>query len=183
MTDSLPDAVLDRPRSGVGIPDGSTLRRLLADSAPRPTILALVRHLGCPFCRQMVAQIGRAADAGGAEFPGVLIGYMGTVAAGRRFFASRRPGVRAIADTDRDLYRALGAPRGSLVQLFGPAALACGVGAFLRHGVGVPNAGADPLQLPGAALLGADGSVLRVHTARHGGDHPNWAELAREPVS
>jgi hypothetical protein len=171
--DRLPPDLLAAPVEGLHL-DGGTLSAQL-DPA-RPTLLVFLRHFGCIFCREMVADV-RRAKAADASYPPVLFFYQGTVEQGRAFFDGLWPEARAVADPDKRFYDGVELERGSVGQMFGGQVWACGVRAAAKgHFVGAPVG--DPWTMPGVFLVEADGRVLWQHDFAHAGDHPDFARLA-----
>ena len=69
----IPDEVLDRPVAGRNL-SGATLREVLAGG---PKVVALLRHLGWIFCRELVHDLRRARDAEPASWPPVVLLSLG----------------------------------------------------------------------------------------------------------
>lgn len=176
--------ILDAPVLGTALhsgPDGSATLRAQLDPF-HPTLLLLLRHQGCIFCREMVKDVRIAADradAGRGEkrYPRVVFVHQGTPQQGARFFGRYWPGAAAISDPRRQIYDAAGARHGSLGELLGPRACACALRAVIKgHGVG-RRVGQWRI-MPAALLLSADGRVLHRHAFRHAGDHPRFDRYA-----
>ncbi len=165
------EEVLDQ--SVVCDPRGERSLRACADEAP--VLLVFLRHAGCTFCREAIADVLRdraAIEAAGAR--PVLV-HMGTEREGDEFLARLSASdLPRIADPRRRLHRAIGLRRGSLAELFGWRIFVRAMAAA-RHGVGYPVG--DPLQMPGTALLHR-GRVLAVHRHRFAGERPDYASLA-----
>jgi hypothetical protein len=170
---SLGDDVLDRPIAGRHL-RGDTLRQQLGSTA---TLLVFLRHFACLFCREMVADLRKAAGQDQA-FPPVLFFHQGSVEEGEAFFADRFPAAVAVADPQRTFYDALGLTRGSTLQMFGPRAWACGFRALAKgNTVGMKVIG-DPWLMPGVFLV-RDGRITWKHAFGHAGDHPDWSQIPR----
>lgn len=165
------DAALDQLRDV----QGRTLRALTDD---RQTLLVLLRHSGCTFCKQTLSDLARQqADI---ERAGVGLAVVGMTASseGLRSLGERYGVTSAcwFADPDRLLYRALGLERGSFLQLFGPRVWFAGVLAASRgHGIGKLEG--DGFQMPGAFVLHR-GQVVRSHRHATAADRPDLRELA-----
>jgi hypothetical protein len=110
------DALLAAPVTGRNL-RGRTLRD---EVTPGPAVVVFLRHLGCLFCRQAVADLRRRAPA---TAPRIVLVHQGSAPEGDRFFGARWAGVPAVADPEGALYRLAGVERGSLRQLFGPRAV------------------------------------------------------------
>lgn len=195
---TLPASLLQQPIEGIGLhwaqDEQSTLGQQLDPAAP--TLLVFLRHFGCTFCRKMVKEVRVAADradaldkaqgenAGGRRYPRVVFVHLGDLDRAGEFFGEYWPGACAISDVDKALYGEFGLARGSVGQLCGPRALACGVRAMLQgHGIGRPVG--DPLMMPGLFLVSPQGRILRRHLFAHIGDHPDFSSFvpATEPLS
>lgn len=169
-TTSISDATLDMPIEGVNL-RGKTLREELGT---QPTLLVFVRHFGCIFCREMIADIGTAVQRNPA-YPPVLFFYQGTAEQGKEFFPKYWDKARAVADLPKHFYTAFGIENGSIGQLFGPEVWACGMRAAAKgHFVGTPVG--DPMTMPGVLLVHRN-QILWRHHFRHVGDHPDFDAL------
>jgi hypothetical protein len=165
----IPAAVLDRFVSGVNLMPGS-LRDQLGD---RPTLLVFLRHFGCTFCRETVAELREAAAA--PDYPPVLFFFQGSPTEGRAFLRRYWPEARAIADPEFVLYEAFGVQRGSLLQLFGPGVFRAGRRAYEKGHANGPRSG-DIFRMPGVFLVRGE-RILWQHSYRHAGDHPDFRSL------
>jgi AhpC/TSA antioxidant enzyme len=165
----IPTEVLDRFAGGVSLMPG-TLRDQLGD---RTTLLVFLRHFGCAFCRETIADLREASED--PEYPPVLFFFQGTATEGRAFLRRYWPGARAIADPELSFYEAFGVERGSLLQMFGPGVLSAGLRAR-RKGHGNGERSGDIYRMPGAFLVRGD-EVLWRHQYRHAGDHPDFRAL------
>lgn len=165
----IPDAVLDRFVSGVNLMPGSLRDQLGA----RATLLVFLRHFGCAFCRETIADLRGVAEA--PRYPPVIFFFQGTPTEGRAFLRRYWPEARAIADPELVFYEAFGVDRGSLLQMFGPGVLAAGLRAR-RKGFENGERSGDIYRMPGAFLV-KDGTVLWRHLYRHAGDHPDFASI------
>lgn len=155
---------------------GSSLAALSRES---PVLLVLLRHSGCIFCREAIADLAEALTRIEAAGLRLVIVHQGTDADLRPLLA--RQGierVERISDPGKRLYRALDLPRGSFGQLFGPAVWAAGLRAALAgHGIG-PLVG-DGLQMHGAFVID-DGRVVAARRCDTAAERPDYAGLACE---
>ncbi len=165
------DTALDELRDD----QGRTLRSLTDD---RQTLVVLLRHSGCTFCKQTLSDL--ASKQSDIEKSGVGIAVVGMSASSEklRLFGQQYGLTSAawFADPDRLLYRALELQRGSFLQLFGPRVWIAGVLAAWRgHGIGKLEG--DGFQMPGAFVIHR-GSVLRAYRHQSAADRPDLKELA-----
>ena len=151
--------------------------RLIDRTRQDPVLLVLLRHAGCTFCKEALADLARARES--IEEAGVVpvVVHMGDSGDLDPLLAARGLlGVETVADPGRRLYRALELPRGSFRQLFGPPVWARGIAATLRgHMVG--RLAGDGFQMPGTVLL-RDGTVIARHDHATAADRADFAALA-----
>ncbi|MEZ5356847.1 MAG: SelL-related redox protein [Bryobacteraceae bacterium] len=119
-----------------------------------PVLVVFIRHAGCTFCRQSLADIAESRAAIEANGTRIVIVHMGSPAPILALLS--RHGLQdldRIEDPDRALYRAFGLRRGSLRQLFGMKVWIRGLRAGLLDGHGIGRPDGDVRQLPGVFLL------------------------------
>jgi hypothetical protein len=166
---------LDAALDGLRDDRGRTLRALTDD---RQTLVVLLRHSGCVFCKQTLSDLARQQAAIGNAGVGLAVVGMTTSPEGLRALGQHRGLTSAnwFADPDRLLYRALELGRGSFLQLFGPRVWVAGVLAALRgHGIGKLEG--DGFQMPGAFVIHR-GRVIRAYRHATAADRPDLKELA-----
>lgn len=147
-------------------------------SRGRSCLVVFLRHSGCTFCREALADIKAAREE--LESRGVLpvLVHMGDESAGAKM---ARPygldDLPLVSDPERRLYRAYGLQRGGVGQLLGPSVWRRGFEAAIlsRHGLG--TLGGDGFQMPGVFLI-RDGAVLREFRHRTAADRPEYCSLA-----
>ena len=187
----LPPALLDRPVSGSGLNEsaaGGESPVLLRDQldADRPTLLVFLRHLGCPFCREMVKDVRTAAEtadgpAGRRRFPRVVFFHTVGPRRGARFFGRYWPAAPAVSDPGRAVYEALDFARAGVLQVFGPRVWPCFLRAA-RKGHRQGKFAGDLWAMPGLLLLAPDGRVLARHDFSHIGQHVDYARFVGTAV-
>lgn len=155
--------------------DGRTLRAVTDE---RPTLVVLLRHSGCTFCKQTLADL--AERSGEIQRGGVGVAVVGLAGSSESVRSlCERYGIASaacFADPDRVLYGALQLERGSFLQLFGPRVWLAGVLAAARgHGVG--RLEGDGFQMPGAFVIHR-ARVLRAYRHAHAGDRPDLQGFA-----
>lgn len=168
--DTLPAKALGSPVTGVGILPG-TLRDQLGDS---PMLLVFLRHFGCLFCREMVGELRRTAEAN-PDYPDVLFFFQGTATEGRAFLRRYWPAARAVADPGLEFYEMLGVRQASLMEALGPKVIASRKRARDGGYEGGARSG-DIWRMPG--LFAVQGErVLWQHDAAHAADHPDFEAI------
>jgi hypothetical protein len=145
-----------------------------------PILVVLLRHQGCTFCRQALAEV--AADRLEIEQAGVtpVLVHLGAEAQARMLFA--RYGLAdlpRVSDPTARLYRSLGLGRGSFLQLVGPAAWVRGFRSVVIERHGLSGLAGDGFQMPGVFLI-RKGRVERAFVHRVSSDRPNYSDLIEE---
>jgi peroxiredoxin len=156
----------------------SSGEELLVLSRRSPVLLTFLRHLGCTFCREALAELGRRRQELEADGTRLAFVHMGTEEQARPLFERYGLGdAPRVSDPGRALYRAFGLERGRAGQLFGPGVLLRGIAGLLKgYGAGRPVG--DGFQLPGAFLV-RSGQILRAFRHATAADRPDYEELAR----
>jgi len=156
--------------------------RLVALCEASSVLLVFLRHAGCTFCREALADIARARGAIEGRGARIVLVHLGdSQAIGRLLDKHGLSGLDRICDRDRNLYRAFGLKRGKLGQLFGPKVVwrALGEGVLSRHGIGPLSA--DSFQMPGLFLI--DGAhIVRRYRHRTAADRPDYVGVCAVPV-
>ena len=175
MSDSSPSVIASLPTST----EGSTLADL---SQERPVFAVLLRHAGCTFHREALADLKVAAPAIEAAGARLAIVHMGK--GDNAIESDERYDLRNathVADPDQRLYKELGIPRGSISQLFGWREFSRGASACLLKGHGVCSLKGDGLQLGGLALINK-GRVTWKRALERASERPDYVAEAREAL-
>ncbi|HBS29211.1 MAG TPA: alkyl hydroperoxide reductase [Phycisphaerales bacterium] len=174
-SDSLTmEEAIDRLRTE----SGSTVRAL---SEASPILLVFLRHSGCPFCKEAVADVARARGA--LERAGVrpVFVMQGDARDASRLLEQGGLGdAERVLDPGRTLYRAMGLRRGNPWQMVGPFVWWRTLQA-LWAGRMIGRVAGDPFQMPGVFLLHR-GRVIASHRFRSQADRPDYAGIASCPV-
>lgn len=170
MNTPIPEQLLSTGVFGINLKSDTFRGNLSTDQ----TLLVFLRHFGCIFCREMVADL-KEISAKQASQRSILFFYQGTVADGRKFFGEHWSAAHAIADASLKFYQAFGIPKASLGQMLAPAVWRQGMKTLSKgHRLGIPQGSVR--QLPGLMLVKAERIVWR-HDFEHAGDHPNFQKL------
>lgn len=150
---------------------------LLERSREGAVLLALVRHAGCTFCKEALADLGGAREPIEAQGVRVVVVHMGGPGELDGLLARHGlAGVETVSDPERRLYRALDLPRGTFRQLFGLTVWWRGFIATLKgHLVG--GLKGDGFQMPGTVLI-RDGAVIARHDHDTAADRADFAAVA-----
>ncbi len=153
---------------------GVTLDEL---SRMSPVLLVFLRHAGCTFCREALADLAARKPEIEENGTRLVLVHMGSEQHGSRFFQKYGlESVPQISDPKKSLYRAFGLRRGTFGDLFGPKVWLRGfeAGILGRHGVG--RLVGDGFQMPGAFLL-FHGEVVRSYRHQSAADRPDYMAL------
>jgi peroxiredoxin len=167
---SLDPAVLENARDQTGTTLGELARQ-------KPQLVVFLRHQGCTFCRQALADVATRRAAIAAAGTGIVLVHMETEANAAALFARYGLGdLPRIADPARRLYRAFELVRGGVMQVVGPAVWLPGLKALIDgHFPGVPSGHLS--QLPGAFLI-HNGQIVRAFRGQTSADRPDYCDLA-----
>lgn len=150
---------------------------LLELSRSRPRMVIFLRHLGCTFCREALADIHRQRDAIERRGLSPVLVHMGLEDDARSLFARYKvDDLPRVSDPGQALYRAFELDRGGIGQLFGWREFVRGIAATLRgHRVG--RLKGDGLQMPGVFIV-ASGRIVGAYRHAHASDRPDYARMA-----
>ena len=153
---------------------------LLEASATEPQFLVFLRHFGCTFCREALADLAAIRDRLRAAGTRPVLVHMSPEHEARELF--NRYGlddVVGISDPDRVLYRAFALRRGSPTQLFGWSVWKRGWEAGVKQGHGVGWLRGDAAQMPGAFVV-SRGHVVAQFVHESAADRPDYVVVAEE---
>lgn len=152
-------------------------RSLRDASAERPLFLVFLRHFGCTFCREALADLRAARERIEAAGARLVLVHMSDDEKGHALLARHGLGdVSSLGDPERVLYRAFGLSAGGPRQLLGWGVLKRAWRAAVLEGHGVGVVEGDCFQMPGAFVV-ADGEVLRSYVHRTAADRPDYVAL------
>ncbi len=150
-------------------------------TARRPALVVFLRHFGCTYCREALADLAKAKPKLDAAGVGLVLIHPATAAESARELAGTPlSDVPSLADPSGALYRAFGLGRGTPGQLFGPKAVARFWEAGVKGGHGVGVMVGDGLRMPGVFLV-ENGTILREFRHSSVADRPDYCEIAAAP--
>jgi hypothetical protein len=170
ISGTLADEVLDQPITGVNLMPG----RLRDQLEGGRHLLVFLRHFGCIFCRETIADLRQAAEAD-PEFPSVLFFTQGTSIEGRAFLRRYWPRARAVSDPNLGFYEAFEVRRAGWIEALGPKVFAARSRAVAKGHENGPRSG-DVWRMPGIFLV-EDARILWRFEPEHAADHPDFATL------
>ena len=155
----------------------------------QPQLVVFLRHSGCTFCRESLADLSEQRETIEATGTGIVLVHLGTEAQTQESVFERYgvDDLPRISDPDCRLYRQFGLELGGMNALMSPRVLVRGLLAAFFGGHGFGRIQGNPFQLPGAFVLHC-GRFLRGFQHESAADRPNYAELvmssaSREPVA
>ena len=158
--------------------EGYTLYEL---SQIRPTLVVFLRHAGCTFCREALAEVAKLRSRIEEMGTGIAFVHMSSEPGAQEFFAKYGLGdVPRFSDPECRLYRSFELPRGGWRQLFSLRVWLRGIGAGLFRGHGVGSVEGDSFRMPGVFLL-RDGRIVREFRHESAADRPDYLNLAVPP--
>ena len=155
----------------------------MLDCSSTPTLVVFLRHTGCTFCREALAELsglrGRIDEAGVKI---ALVHMSSNAHAGALFDGYGLGDVPRFSDPDRRLYRAFELGQGSFFQLFGPRVFVRGLVASLR-GHRPSGLQGDGFQMPGTFVI-HEGRIVQAFRNTDASSRPDYAGMACEmPVT
>ena len=150
---------------------------LMTMSTETPLQIVFLRHGGCTFCREALADIAARREAIEADDTRiVLVHMMAEKQAGALFARYGLADLPRISDPTRRLYRAFELESGSLKQLLGWKvwwrSLVAGI--LNRHGAG--KLMGDGRQMPGVFVV-QNGSILKAFRHLTAADRPHYEQF------
>jgi peroxiredoxin len=152
---------------------------LLEMSQLSPTVIVFLRHLGCTFCRETLADLSAQRRRIEADGTRVALVHMASEAQAEPFLEKYGLGdLPRVSDPGQAVYRAFGLDRGSLLQLFGLKTWIRGFHAAFAEGHRQGATIGDSFQMPGVFLI-FHGEVLKAYRHQSPADRPDYVSLAQ----
>lgn len=150
-------------------------RTLAGLSANQTVLLLFIRHAGCTFCREALADIARIHERLNEHGVKLAVVHMSTTSTADALLA--RYGLADadhFSDPERRIYRAFELSRASWWQLFGPRVWGRGLASIFKNGQGAIDG--DGFQMPGAFVL-RDARIVAAHRHETAADRPDYLQL------
>ncbi len=153
---------------------GHTLASLVSEHT---IFLVFLRHFGCTFCREAVAELADKKRAIEAKGPSLAFVHLGTEEKAKWFFTPYGLGdTPRFGDPQGRLYEEFGLVRAEFHQYFNAESIRRALGAWLRgHFVGYPAG--DVERMPGVFLM-QNGRVRKAFRHKLVSDRPDYLALA-----
>lgn len=155
---------------------GQSLEELAKD---RPVLLVFLRHFGCTFCREALADLAKQRDFFDEESVELVLMHMAPNETAERYFSRYGlTGVKHISDPDCEYYSLFGLTKGTFTQLFGLQSWIRGFSAGVVAGHGVGTQLGDGFQMPGVFVI-HEGKVLNSFIHKLASDRPDYLDMVK----
>ncbi len=155
---------------------GKTLAELAEEAG---VLVVFLRHAGCTFCREAIADIAAIKDELLAASIAPVFVHMGDETAVGKFEKHGLQDASRFSDPGRQLYREFELEIGSLGQLFGPHTFIRGIKAAILDGHGFGVLEGNGLQMPGVFLI-RNGEIVTAYRHQAASDRPDYTALLRQ---
>lgn len=155
----------------------STGKSLLDLSRKQPVLLVFLRHFGCTFCRQALADLKASKTKIEKRGVKLVFVHMSDNATAKEYF--NKYGLKNpihISDIDCKYYAAFGLAKGKFTQLFGLRTWIRGFSAGVVDGHGLGKQLGDSFQMPGVFTI-EDGQVTASYIHEVASDRPDYDQL------
>jgi peroxiredoxin len=148
-------------------------------SHEKPIMLVFLRHFGCTFCREALADISKRKNDIEATGTRIVFVHMASDEIAERYFNRYKlEGATHISDPDCKYYKAFGLVKGNLTQLFGLQTFIRGFESSVIEGHGLGPMLGDGFQMPGIFVIQED-EIKESFIHKLASDRPNYVELAK----
>lgn len=155
---------------------GATLTEL---SRHQPLLVVFLRHSGCTFCREAVADIAAQRQAIEALGTQIAFVHMGQQEPVDLLEKHKLTDIHSFRDPVCSLYDAFGLRMGTFWELFGPKTWVRSIQSWKNGNVNGAFNG-NVLRMPGVFLL-QNGEVVRAYRHKSPADRPDYVKLASLP--
>ncbi len=153
---------------------GISLRDL---SIGQPILLVFLRHFGCTFCREALADIAKQRYSIEATGTKIVLVHMSKKQLAERYFNRYSlDNIDHISNEDCSLYKSFGLTKGNVNQLFGLKNWIRGFDAGLVKGYFVGKQMGDGFQMPGVFVI-QDGEIKEFFIHRSAADRPHYLNM------
>lgn len=142
-----------------------------------PTMVVFLRHMGCSFCKETLADIAEKRNHIELNGIKILLVHMSDIETATETLKQYNlQDLPQISDQEGILYKKFRLSRGSLNGLFGPKVIVRGLANMLK-GNKVSKPEGDVFQMPGLFLL-KNGKVLRSFIHSSAADRPDYKNFS-----
>lgn len=147
-------------------------------SESQPVMLIFLRHFGCTFCREALAELSwkrKLIEQKGTRL--IFVHMTDEETADKYFNRYNLEGVEHISDPSCQYYTSFGLLKGTFKQLFGLSTWIRGFEAGILEGHAAGKQMGDDFQMPGVFLL-HNREIKEHYIHRLASDKPNYEKLA-----
>lgn len=155
-------------------------KSLLALSEESPVMLIFLRHFGCMFCREALADIARTRKQIEGLGTRIVFVHLSDSETAERFFTRfELPDSVYIGDPECKYYAAFGLVKGNMTQLFGLHSWIRGFQAGIISGHGIATPIGDGFQMPGVFII-QNGVIRDAFIHKLSSDRPDYLHLVEQ---
>ena len=148
-------------------------------SLRQPVLLVFLRHFGCTFCREALADISKQRELIESQGSKIVFVHMTSTDIAERYFNRYGlDGAMHISDPECKFYAAFGLVKGNFTQLFGLSTWIRGFSAGVMAGHGVGAQLGDGFQMPGIFVI-QEGEVKMSFIHKLASDRPDYLDLIK----
>lgn len=145
----------------------------------QPILLVFLRHFGCTFCRQALADLKKNKENIEQKGTKLVFVHMSDYATAEEYFNKYK--IKSpihISDPECKYYAAFGLAKGKFTQLFGLRTWIRGFSAGVVDGHGLGNQLGDSFQMPGVFVI-RNGEVVASYIHEVASDRPDYDQLVK----
>ncbi len=146
-------------------------------SQQQPVLLVFLRHFGCTFCREALADIAKRRSEIEAQGTKIVFVHMSENKVAERYFQRYElDGIEHVSDPNCTYYATFGLTKGNFTQIFGLQSWIRGfqAGVINKHAAG-PQLG-DGFQMPGVFVI-QKGQIKDSFVHKVVSDRPDYDQL------
>ncbi|MEZ5038377.1 MAG: SelL-related redox protein [Saprospiraceae bacterium] len=148
-------------------------------SMKQAVMLVFLRHFGCTFCREALADISEKKEVLESMGAKLVFVHMAENEIAERYFSRYNlEGAIHISDVSCDFYRSFGLMKGTFTQLFGLQTWIRGFQAGVMDGHGIGSQLGDGFQMPGVFVI-QDGEIKEAFIHKLASDRPDYEGLVK----
>jgi peroxiredoxin len=152
-------------------------KSVLEISARQPVMLIFLRHFGCTFCREALADISKKKKSIEESGFALVFVHMSDQATAELYFKKYHiPGAVHVSDPECRFYQSFGLAKGTFTQLFGLSAWIRGFESSVLKGNGIGPIMGDGFQMPGVFVI-TDGAIRESFIHKIVSDRPDYEDL------
>ncbi|MFZ4544697.1 MAG: SelL-related redox protein [Saprospiraceae bacterium] len=146
----------------------------------QPVLLVFLRHFGCTFCREAIAELAKNKKKIESKGVRIIFVHMAEENIAESFFKEYKfPNAEHISDQMCTYYKEFGLVKGTMNQLFGLKNWARTIESGLIKGHLWGREIGDGFQMPGVFVLN-NRKVISSYIHKYVSDHPDYISMADE---